>query len=126
MGECSNWREEGVGESVWACVSAKSSKYPAFSFSKLRKLSIMMQSNLQASEDGYVICREGYTSAEGVLSHLNVVGELLAEAQKYADIVELSVQGPAEELEKLKEPLASMNAVHYPIFPGGIRNTKQW
>lgn len=78
------------------------------------------------SEDGYVICREGYTSAEGVLSHLNVVGELLAEAQKYADIVELSVQGPAEELEKLKEPLASMNAVHYPIFPGGIRNTKQW
>merc|ERR1719199_1862739 len=78
------------------------------------------------SEDGYVICREGYTSAEGVLSHLNVVGELLAEAQKYADIVELSVQGPAEELEKLKDPLASMNAVHYPIFPGGIRNTKQW
>ena len=82
--------------------------------------------NLQDRLRMDVICREGYTSAEGVLSHLNVVGELLAEAQKYADIVELSVQGPAEELEKLKDPLASMNAVHYPIFPGGIRNTKQW
>ena len=95
-------------------------------FSNYNKPLQLIYESSGPSEDGYVICREGYTSAEGVLSHLNVVGELLAEAQKYADIVELSVQGPAEELEKLKEPLASMNAVHYPIFPGGIRNTKQW
>ena len=29
------------------------------------------------TEDDYIICREGYVSAEGVLQHLNNVGEVL-------------------------------------------------
>lgn len=78
------------------------------------------------TEDGHVICREGYVSAEGVLKHLDNVGDVLNEALQYADIVDLMVQGPAEELEKLKEPLADFGAVHYPLAAGSLRNKKGW
>ena len=68
--------------------------------------------------------REGYISAEGVTSHLANVGDVLNEALQYADIVELQVQGPAEELEKLKEPLAAFGATHYPLSEGSFRSKK--
>ena len=74
------------------------------------------------SDDGYVICREGYTSADGVLKHLETVGDLLKEAANYSDIVEVTIQGPARELEKLKKPLAHLSPQYYPTVPGGFRN----
>jgi len=74
------------------------------------------------TEDGYIICREGYTSADGVLFHLDNVGDVLNEALQYADIVELQLQGPAEELEKLKEPLKAFGATYYPLSEGSIRS----
>lgn len=77
------------------------------------------------TEDGEVICREGYVSAEGLLKHLDNVGDVLNEALQYADIVDLTVQGPAEELEKLKEPLAAFNPTHYPLAPGSLRSKTQ-
>ena len=52
-----------------------------------------------------VFCREGYTDAEGVLHHLDNVGALLAQGLKMADLIRVEVHGPAEELEKLREPL---------------------
>jgi quinol monooxygenase YgiN len=55
-----------------------------------------------------VFCREGYVDAEGVLAHLDNVGALLAEAFKIADLIRLELHGPAEELEKLKGPLAHL------------------
>lgn len=74
------------------------------------------------TEDGYVICREGYNSAEGLLKHLDNVGDVLNEALQFADIVDLMVQGPGEELEKLKEALAAFGPTYYPLAPGAIRN----
>eukprot|EP00588_Corethron_pennatum_P009235 CAMPEP_0194274102 /NCGR_PEP_ID=MMETSP0169-20130528/7275_1 /TAXON_ID=218684 /ORGANISM="Corethron pennatum, Strain L29A3" /LENGTH=180 /DNA_ID=CAMNT_0039017215 /DNA_START=20 /DNA_END=565 /DNA_ORIENTATION=- len=74
------------------------------------------------TEDGYIICREGYTSAEGVTFHLDNVGDVLNEALQYADIVELQVQGPAEEMEKLKEPLKAFGATFYPLSEGSFRS----
>ena len=56
-----------------------------------------------------------------MLRHLENVGDVLNEALQYADIVDLMIQGPAEELEKLKEPLAALGAVHYPLVSGSIR-----
>ena len=32
------------------------------------------------TEDDFVICREGYVSAEGVLAHLDNVGDVLGQA----------------------------------------------
>ncbi|HEV2045620.1 MAG TPA: hypothetical protein VGQ95_03375 [Chthoniobacterales bacterium] len=56
-----------------------------------------------------IFCREGYTDAEGVLAHLNNIGALLAEMLTMADLTRVEVHGPAEELDKLKEPLAHLN-----------------
>ncbi|MBI5016317.1 MAG: hypothetical protein HZB55_12625 [Deltaproteobacteria bacterium] len=53
-------------------------------------------------------CREGYTDADGLLTHLGRVGALLQEALTIADIARLEVHGPAKELAKLREPLASL------------------
>ena len=55
-----------------------------------------------------VFCREGYVDAEGVLAHLDNVGAMLAEAFKIADLIRIELHGPAEELEKLKGPLAHL------------------
>ena len=56
-----------------------------------------------------IFCREAYESAEGVLAHLDNIGALLAEMLKMADLTRVEVHGPAEELEKLKKPLAHLN-----------------
>src|SRR5437867_9416329 len=56
-----------------------------------------------------LFCREGYTDAEGVLAHLDNVGELLAELLTMGDLTRIEVHGPAMELEKLKKPLAHLN-----------------
>ncbi len=56
-----------------------------------------------------IFCREGYENAEGLLTHLDNVGALLAEMLKLADLTRVEVHGPAEELEKLKAPLAHLN-----------------
>ncbi|MEY2560175.1 MAG: hypothetical protein QOG51_590 [Verrucomicrobiota bacterium] len=55
-----------------------------------------------------VFCREGYLGAEGLLAHLDNVGALLAEAFQIADLTRLEIHGPAEELDKLRGPLAHL------------------
>lgn len=55
-----------------------------------------------------VFCREGYEGAEGLLTHLENVGALLAEALKVADLARLEIHGPAAELDKLRTPLAHL------------------
>jgi quinol monooxygenase YgiN len=62
-----------------------------------------------------VFCREGYTSAEGILAHLDNVGALLAEALKIADLIRLEVHGPAHELDKLRGPLAHLNPAWFAV-----------
>jgi quinol monooxygenase YgiN len=62
-----------------------------------------------------IFCREGYESAEGVLAHLDNVGALLAEMLKMADLTRVELHGPAEELEKLKEPLAHLNPAWFTL-----------
>ena len=62
-----------------------------------------------------LFCREAYLSAEGLLAHLDNVGALLAELMKVADLVRLEVHGPAEELQKLKEPLAHLKPVFFEL-----------
>jgi quinol monooxygenase YgiN len=56
-----------------------------------------------------IFCREAYETANGLLAHLDNVGALLAETLKMADLVRVEVHGSAEELEKLKAPLAHLN-----------------
>jgi quinol monooxygenase YgiN len=62
-----------------------------------------------------VFCREAYTDAEGLLTHLENVGALLAEALKIADLTRLEVHGPASEIEKLRAPLAHLKPAWFVI-----------
>ncbi len=63
-------------------------------------------------------CREGYADAEGLLAHLENVGEILAEALKISEIARLEVHGPEQELAKLREPLADLNPAFYTLEYG--------
>ena len=56
-----------------------------------------------------VFRREAYADADGVLKHLDNVGVLLAEALKIADLIRVELHGPANELDKLRKPLAHLN-----------------
>jgi quinol monooxygenase YgiN len=62
-----------------------------------------------------LFCREGYRSAEGLLTHLENIGGLMAEAMKIADLIRLEVHGPAAELEKLKQPLAHLKPAWFAL-----------
>jgi len=60
-----------------------------------------------------VLCREGYVDANGLLTHLANVDTMLKDVLKISDLTRLEVHGPAEELEKLKEPLAALKPVWF-------------
>ena len=54
-------------------------------------------------------CREGYADADAALAHLQNVSSLMPELLKVADVTRLEIHGPAEELSKLREPLADFS-----------------
>ena len=68
-----------------------------------------------------IFCREGYVDAEGLLAHLMNVDALLKEALKIADLTRLEVHGPAEELDKLKGPLAELKPTWFARECGVLR-----
>ncbi len=65
-----------------------------------------------------VHCREGYADAQGLLAHLDNVAALLQEALKIAEIARLEVHGPRDELDKLREPLASLKPQFFTLEYG--------
>jgi quinol monooxygenase YgiN len=71
------------------------------------------------SFDGDAVhCREGYRDAAGLLAHLENVGALLQEALKISEITRLEVHGPAEELVKLRAPLAALKPQFFTLEYG--------
>lgn len=66
-----------------------------------------------------VCCREAYVGSEGVLTHLENVGELLGKFLQLSDLIRLEVHGPVEEIDKLRAPLAEMKADFY-IWETGV------
>lgn len=63
-------------------------------------------------------CREGYADADGLLAHLDNVGAMIGETLQIAEMFRIEVHGPAEELEKLKEPLAEFPVEYYTLEYG--------
>ena len=68
-------------------------------------------------------CREGYANADGALAHLDNVGALLQEflGSGMADLTDLQIHGPEEELAKLREPLKGLNPSYW-VLECGFRN----
>lgn len=56
-----------------------------------------------------VFCREAYVGAEGILAHLENVGDLLGKFLELAELTRLEIHGPDEEIDRLREPLAHLN-----------------
>lgn len=65
-----------------------------------------------------VHCREGYKDADGALAHLENVGALLPEIMKIGDLTRIEIHGPANELEKLRKPLADLNPQFFTLEYG--------
>jgi quinol monooxygenase YgiN len=63
-------------------------------------------------------CREGYEDADGVLTHLENVGPLLEKALSMSELARLEIHGPAEELSKLREPLADLKPQFFTLESG--------
>lgn len=68
-------------------------------------------------------CREGYANGEGALAHLDNVGALLKEllGSGMAELTDLQIHGPEEELAKLREPLKDLNPSYW-VLQCGFRN----
>ena len=66
----------------------------------------------EASADE-IFCREAYVDAQGVLTHLDNVEELLKKLTAVADVTRCEVHGPVNELAKLKSALAKMNPTYF-------------
>ena len=66
-----------------------------------------------------LFCREAYVGADGLLKHLENVGATLGELLKIVDLERLEVHGAADELEKLKGPLANLNPQWF-VFECGV------
>ncbi len=63
-------------------------------------------------------CREGYDGAEALLAHVVSIGAVLREALKISEITRLEIHGVEDELAKLREPLADLEATYYTLQYG--------
>ena len=63
-------------------------------------------------------CREGYVDAEGVLTHLENVASLLAEALTLGELTRFEIHGPESELAKLRGPLAHLSPQFFTLEYG--------
>lgn len=63
-------------------------------------------------------CREGYEGAEGLLAHIEKIGPLLEQALAISEMTFLEIHGPADELAKLKEPLAELSPRYFELECG--------
>ncbi len=63
--------------------------------------------------DDAVFCREGYVGAAGVLHHLENIGDILGEMLTVSDLTRLEFHGPAEEIDRLREPLGHLNPAFF-------------
>ena len=65
-----------------------------------------------------IFCRESYVEAEGLLAHVENVGEVFEELLQFVDVTRLEVHGPEDELEKLKPSLAHLDPTWFVLECG--------
>lgn len=65
-----------------------------------------------------IFCREAYVGGEGVIAHIENVGEILGRALENADLTRIELHGPAEELEKVKATFADLNPIYFEFACG--------
>jgi quinol monooxygenase YgiN len=66
----------------------------------------------------HVYCREAYEDAEALLAHLANVDAVLKDALNISQLTRLEIHGIAEELAKLKGPLAALGPAYFALEYG--------
>ena len=72
-------------------------------------------------DDDQAYCREAYVDADGLLAHAASVGPLLEEALALSELVKMEIHGPADEIDKLREPMEPLGAQFYVLECGFCR-----
>ena len=65
-------------------------------------------------------CREGYADADALLAHAVNAGPLLEQLTGVSTLVRIEICGPADEIDKLREPMAFLNPTFY-VLESGFR-----
>ena len=68
--------------------------------------------------ENVIFCREGYAGGEAALAHVQNVSDLIAKMLELSELSRLEMHGPAEELEKLKAPLADLKPLWFALACG--------
>lgn len=63
-------------------------------------------------------CQEAYVDGEATMAHLDNVMDLLGELLNHAELIDLSIKGPEEEVEKTIEGTKDFGTVYYNIATG--------
>ena len=92
---------------------------PAF-VAKVEKEDAALYYNFTLNGD-QLFCREGYTGAAGALAHVENVSGELDQLFELVEITRIEIHGPAEELEKLKEPFGELNPTWWD-YQGGLKS----
>ena len=66
-------------------------------------------------------CRKGYEDAVGAPADLENMKPLLQELLKISDLTRLKIHGPAEQLAKLRAPLADLEPQFFELEDGFCR-----
>ena len=74
--------------------------------------------DFSVSDEGVLHCREAYVGAQGLLDHCGDVDPVIGKVLAVSDLVRCEIHGPAEELEKLKEPMAGLNPTYFAFHSG--------
>ena len=72
-------------------------------------------------KEDVIFCREAYAKAEGLLAHAEGVGQLLSQMLNIAELLRVEVHASAEEIQKLKGPLAGLNPEWFVFETGVVR-----
>jgi quinol monooxygenase YgiN len=69
--------------------------------------------------DGHeAFCREGYANAEAALTHLENIHPVIQEMLNIAEITRFEVHGPADQMAKLREPMAAIDPTFFTLECG--------
>lgn len=70
--------------------------------------------------DGGAVSREDYQNADAVIQHMQLGEHIFEQTRELVDITGVELHGPAEQLDKLREPLDDLSPRYF-VTESGFR-----
>lgn len=71
-----------------------------------------------------LVCREAYVNGEAVLKHLENVGDYITELLTVAELNEVSIDCPRDQIEVVRPKTEALGTKYFEIVEGGFTNVK--